>query len=224
MIKCLIIDDEPLAQEIIANYVLQSGKIELVKKCSNVLEAFSVLEKQPIDLLFLDIKMPLINGLDFIKSLKSPPAVIFTTAFSEYAVASYEIEAVDYLLKPITYVRFARSIEKYLKLNTSSDSENKNYLYFKVKGKLLKILYADILYAESMGNYMKIVTSSNYHITYLTTKALTDMLPTDIFLRVHRSFIVNVSHISSIGRNTLTINDIEIPIGENFREKVRKLK
>jgi two-component system LytT family response regulator len=134
------------------------------------------------------------------------------------------MEAVDYLLKPITFKRFSKSIDKYLKLNSTADTDHKNYLYIKANGKLLKIFHADILYAESLRDYMKIVTAGGSFITRLTMKALVDMVPPGTFVRIHRSFLINAFHVSSIQKNTLTIHQVEIPIGENFRENTRNLK
>lgn len=224
MIQCLIVDDEPLAQEVIEKYIEQSTRLQLIKKCSNALEAFAVLEKQPVDLLFLDISMPVINGIDFIRSLKNPPVVIFTTAFSEYAADSYELEALDYLVKPITYTRFIKSIDKFFKQNPKLNAEEKNYLYIKVNGRLQKVFYADIVYAESMRDYIKIVTVKETHVTHLTMKAFADILPADIFIRVHRSFIVNTTYIRSVGKKEITVNDFKIPVGDNYRQNLAAIK
>jgi two-component system LytT family response regulator len=223
MINCLIIDDEPLAQEVIERYILQTDELRLLQKCSNVMEAFPVLDKQEIDLLFLDIKMPVINGMDFIRSMKKPPSVIFTTAFSEYAIESYEVNAVDYLLKPVTFERFKKSIDKYLKLNTDQVTKEKNYLYIKVNSRLVKLLHTDILWAESMKDYIKIVTKKENYITHLTMKSLTELLPAGLFARVHRSFIVNIAHIDLIGKKELEVNGVKIPLGDNFRDNLKNI-
>jgi len=222
MLQCLIIDDEPLAQELIAKYIQQSGRLQLVMKCANALQAFAILEKQPIDLLFLDISMPVINGIDFIRSLPNPPAVIFTTAFSEYAADSYELDALDYLVKPITYERFGKSIDKYFKQNSNTDADEKKYFYIKVNGRLQKIMYTDILYAESMRDYMKIVTVKENYITHLTMKALVDLLPFSLFVRVHRSFIVHTAFITSVGRKEISINEFKIPVGDNYKINLKQ--
>ncbi len=224
MIQCLIVDDEPLAQEVIAKYIQQSTELQLVKKCANALEAFAVLEKQPVDLLFIDIAMPIINGIDFIRSLKDPPSVIFTTAFSEYAADSYELEALDYLVKPITYARFAKSLDKFLKQKTKLNIDEKNYLYIKANGRLQKVFYADIVYAESMRDYIKIVTVKENHVTHLTMKALTELLPVGMFIRVHRSFIVHGVYITSVSRKELLVNEFKIPIGDNYKQNLVAIK
>lgn len=224
MIQCLIVDDEPLAQEVLEKYIAQSTRLQLVKKCSNALEAFAVLEKQPVDLMFLDISMPVVNGINFLRSLKNPVAVIFTTAFSEYAADSYELEALDYLVKPITYARFTKSVDKFLKQNTTPDTGEKNYLYIKVNGRLEKVFYADLIYAESMRDYIKIVTVNEIYITHLTMKALANLLPGDRFIRVHRSFIVHTAFLKAIGRKEILVNERNIPVGDNYRQNLAAVK
>lgn len=218
MKNCLIVDDEPLALDIIESYVNGNEQLCLIKKCNTAFEAFEVLHHMEIDLLFLDIKMPGLNGIDFIKSLKNPPAVIFTTAFSEYAAASYDLEAVDYLLKPITLERFNKSLDKFFKLQPVPVNEEKNYTYFKVSGKLVKVEHTNIFYAQSIKDYLMLYTSSGNLIVHMTMKYLNELLPENQFLRVHRSYLVNQAHISSIGKNQIQINEIEIPIGEHYKE------
>lgn len=218
MKNCLIVDDEPLALDIIESYVNGNEQLCLIKKCNTAFEAFEVLHHMEIDLLFLDIKMPGLNGIDFIKSLKNPPAVIFTTAFSEYAAASYDLEAVDYLLKPITLERFNKSLDKFFKLQPVPVNEEKNYTYFKVSGKLVKVEHTNIFYAQSIKDYLMLYTSSGNLIVHMTMKYLNELLPENQFLRVHRSYLVNQAHISSIGKNQIQINEVEIPIGEHYKE------
>ncbi|MBL7701603.1 MAG: response regulator transcription factor [Ferruginibacter sp.] len=224
MIQCLIVDDEPLAQDVIEKYIQQSAKLQLVQKCSNALEAFAVLEKQPVDIMFIDIAMPVVNGMDFIRSLKTLPAVVFTTAYAEYAAHSYELEALDYLVKPVTYERFAKTIDKFFKHNIKPDTDEKKYFYIKVNGRLQKVFYADILYAESMRDYIRIVTVNETHLTHLTMKALAALLPTGHFIRVHRSFIVHKLFIRSVGRKELLINEFKIPVGDNYKQNLAALK
>lgn len=222
MINCLIVDDEPLAQDILEAYVLQANQLSLVKKCSTAFEAFEVLHSDKIDLMFLDIKMPALNGIDFLKSLKNPPAIIFTTAYAEYAVASYELEAVDYLLKPITKERFDKSLAKLFKLKPIELTETKNYTYFKVSGKLQKVLHQDLRYAQSIKDYIMLYTKSGNLIVHMTMKYLCDLLPDDSFLRVQRSYLVNKTYVTAIGKNEVNLGDMEIPIGDSFKEAVAK--
>lgn len=224
MINCLIVDDEPLALDIIESYVKDNEQLYLVKKCNTAFEAFEVLHHVKIDLLFLDIKMPGLNGIDFIRSLKDPPAVIFTTAFSEYAVASYELEAVDYLLKPITLERFNKSLDKFFKSQPIIIDEKKDYTYFKVSGKLVKVEHGHILYAQSIKDYIMLYTISGNLIVHMTMKYLGELLPEDQFIRVHRSYLVNQSHINVIGKNQILLNDTEIPIGEHYKEILMQKK
>ncbi len=216
MTNCLIVDDEPLAQEILATYVQGTSALRLVKTCNTAFEAFEVLQQEKIELLFLDIKMPGLSGIDLIKSLKNPPAVIFTTAYSEYAATSYDLEAIDYLLKPITQERFDKALAKFLKLQPVADVAS-NFTYFKVSGKLVKVLHADILYAQSIKDYILLHTSNGNHIVHMTMKYLGELLPNKEFVRVHRSYLVNRNAVQVIGKAYLRINEIEIPIGERYK-------
>ncbi len=220
MINCLIVDDEPLAQQILESYVNDVENLGLIKKCNNALEAFEIIHHQQIDLIFLDIKMPGLTGIDFIRSLKNPPAVIFTTAYSEYAASSYDLEAIDYLLKPITQERFSKSLNKFFKLHTDVIEEEKNYTYFKVAGKLIKVFHQDILYAQSIKDYLLITTTPGNLIVHMTMKYLDELLPKEIFLRVHRSYLINKKQVAGIGKNEVNIKGATIPIGENYKSIV----
>lgn len=224
MMNCLIVDDEPLAQDILESYVKLNKNLCLIKKCSTAFEAFEILHQQQIDLMFLDVKMPGLTGIDFLKSLKNPPAVIFTTAFSEYAADSYNLEAVDYLLKPITIDRFDKALTKFFKQQPISLKDEKTYTYFKVAGKLIKVEHSTIFYAQSIKDYLLLNTENGNLIVHMTMKYLAELLPKQQFLRVHRSYLVNQFYVSSIGKNQIIINDIEIPIGESYREVVNQVK
>jgi len=224
MINCLIVDDEPLAQDILEGYIKSKENLSLTGKCSTAFEAFEILHQQQIDLMFLDVKMPGLNGIDFLKSLKSPPAVIFTTAFSEYAVDSYNLEAVDYLLKPITIDRFDKSLTKFLKLQPIAINEEKTYTYFKVSGKLLKVEHSSIFYAQSIKDYLLLHTKNGNLIVHMTMKYLNELLPEKYFVRVHRSYLVNQTYIIAISKNQVLINEVEIPIGESYREVLLQKK
>lgn len=223
MINCLIVDDEPLAQDILANYVQQNDQLLLVQKCSTAFEAFEILHQQQIDLMFLDVKMPALNGIDFLKSLKSPPAVIFTTAFSEYAAASYELEAIDYLLKPITKERFEKSLAKFFKQQPIIENEEKDYTYFKVSGKLIKVEHDAILYVQSIKDYVLLCTDNGNLIVHMTMKYLTELLPESKFVRVHRSYVVNFAKIVVLAKNQVQIAGTEIPIGESYKDSLAKI-
>jgi two-component system LytT family response regulator len=220
MVNCMIVDDEPLAQQVLEKYIAQCPPLRLVMKCFNAAEAFDALHQQTIDLLFLDIKMPVIKGTDFIRSLKQPPAFIFTTAYAEFAAQSYELEAVDYLLKPVTFNRFQKAVDRFLKLHTVPQAPEKEYIYIKESGKLVKVMLADILYAESMKDYIRLKTIKEQLLTHMTMKALEELLPADRFVRVHRSFMVNLQHVAVIGKNELTVDALTIPIGANYKDKL----
>lgn len=225
MINCLIVDDEPLAQELLESYVNGAEQLCLIGKCSTAVAAFEVLHQQKTDLLFLDIKMPGLSGIDLIKSLKNPPAVIFTTAYSEYAAVSYDLEAIDYLLKPITAERFTRSLEKFFKLKPLIVEEEKPYTYFKVSGQLVKVMHAEISYAQSIKDYIMLYTVEGNLIVHMTMKYLCELLPANQFIRVHRSYLINEVHIRIISKNSVTIGEVQIPIGESYKESliIRKM-
>lgn len=223
MIRCIIIDDEPLAQEVLENYISRFPELVLVNKCNNALEAFNVLHTSQVDLMFLDIQMPAINGIDFIRSLKNPPAVIFTTAFASYAVSGFELDAIDYLLKPITYERFEKAINKLLKIQPAPVSEDKDYTYFKVSGRLLKVFHADLLYAQAVKDYILISTMKGNYLTHMTMKYLNSLLPADLFIRVHRSYIVNKTHVSLIDKMCLKIAAEIIPIGDSYKGNIAQI-
>lgn len=223
MIRCIIVDDEPLALDVLENYIRQSDKLVLVKKCSNALEAFNILHTDRIDLMFLDIKMPAISGIDFVKSLKHSPAVIFTTAYANYAITGFELDAVDYLLKPITRERFDKSIGKLFRSQLPEKSEAKTYSYFKVSGKLVKVQHTELLYAQSVKDYISIKTAHGNYLVHMTMKYLERLLPAGVFLRVHRSFMINKQHVSAIDRTRILIGEEVIPIGENYRANVERI-
>jgi two-component system LytT family response regulator len=218
MIKCIIVDDEPLAQEVLESHIQQTKQLTLIGKCSNALEAFQLLQSHTIDLMFLDIEMPAVSGIGFLKALKNPPAVVFTTAFADYALTGFELEAVDYLLKPITYARFQKSIYKLLKYYPHEQPQPKSHTYFKVSGKLIKVMHADLRYVQSVKDYILLNTTQGNYLTHMTMKFLTELLPTDNFVRVHRSYLINKNCITTINRAQLSIGNEVIPIGENYRE------
>lgn len=219
MIKCITVDDEPLEQQILEKYIQQTSGMELVKKCANALEAFDIIGKTKIDLMFLDIKMPSLNGIDFIKTLRNSPQVIFTTAFSEYAIESYEVEAIDYLLKPVTYERFLKSMERFLKINVQTKTEP-DYSYFKINGRLVKLNHEEFIYACSKKDYIILRTKHNSHLTHMTMKYLIELLPKEMFCRVHRSYLINRRHINVIGNGIIEVGAFKIPIGKNYKSEI----
>lgn len=228
----IIVDDEPLAQEVIETYVSKFPALNLVAKCNNAVEAFEVLNKEAVDLMFLDIQMPQISGIDFLKTLSNPPQVIFTTAFSEYAMDGYELNVVDYLLKPISLDRFAKAVNKAIAQGQASQeneptslnhSEPSDYIFVKADKKLIKIRFDEINYIEGLKDYVILHTPNGRVVTLQTMKSLELKLPSEIFMRVHRSFIVNLGNISIIEGNTVQINKKIIPIGKNYKDLLLKV-
>ncbi len=229
MIRTIIVDDEPLALQVLENHISQFPNIELVAKCKNAIEANKILNEENIDLICLDIKMPQISGIDFLKSLKNPPCVIFTTAYDKYAIESYDLDVVDYLLKPISFDRFFKAINKVseaLSLNQESGTHD-DYFYVKADKKLIKVKYDDILYIEGLKDYVIIRKNTSRVITLQTMKSLDMKLPSKQFTRVHRSFIVNIDKINSIMGNMIEVlekgKEKLIPIGKNYKEDLMKV-
>jgi two-component system LytT family response regulator len=216
----MIVDDEPLALDVLESHISRCPQLQLARRCRNALEAFDVLHNEQIDLLFLDIKMPSISGIDFIRSLKHPPAVIFTTAYAEYAVTGFELDAIDYLLKPITFERFQKSIDRLLKISQPKLPAIKSYTYFKVAGNLVKIQHDDLLIAQSVKDYIHLKTKQGNYLTHMTMKYLEELLPIGTFMRVHRSYLINRSAITLLGRQQLEIGGEKVPVGENYRQNL----
>ncbi|MEO5684650.1 MAG: response regulator transcription factor [Chitinophagaceae bacterium] len=228
--NCLITDDEPIAREIIKSYCAHLPYLQVLASCGNALEAKMILQQQKVDILFLDINMPVMDGISFLKTLKNPPQVIFTTAYKEYAVDAFDLAACDYLLKPFSFDRFIMAIDKAMeKLQGVSlpaqeitGAKTDDYVFIKTDGKIFKIEYNDLLYAEAQGNYTKIVTSKNTLLPAMSFSSFEELLPPLLFLRVHRSFIINKSKISHLEGNRVYINQTEIPVGSNFKEAFLK--
>ena len=232
-IKCLIVDDEPPAREVLKRYVEDMPMLEMMGECANAIQAITLLQQQPIDLIFLDIRMPQLNGTDFLKTLKNPPKIIFTTAYSEYAVEGYELDIVDYLVKPIRFDRFIKAVNKafpvqfkkqsFDELEPAEEKKNESFVYFRADRKMVKVLLSDILYIESMKDYVKIITSNNSFITKQSISSVETMLPEKKFIRTHRSFIVSIDKIRSFTNEIIEIGKTEIPIGKLYRINVLKM-
>jgi DNA-binding LytR/AlgR family response regulator len=232
-ISCLVIDDEPPARVILKEHIAQVDSLELAGDCSNAVEAVAFLQHHPADLLFLDIQMPHILGTSFIRTLKNPPKVIFTTAFRKYAVEGFDLNAVDYLLKPIGFERFLQAINKVLQTNivvpgmntqtTEIPEQAHPFLYFRVDRKMVKVFLDDILFLESMKDYIKIFTKTKTIITKQPISSLEELLPSDAFVRIHRSFIVAIDKIDSFKTDTIEIGKAELPIGRIYKSEVTKL-
>lgn len=232
-IKCLVIDDELPARDVLEKHIAGVEALELAGSCTNAVEALSFLQSNTVDLLFLDIQMPHILGTNFIRTLKNPPKVIFTTAYRKYAIEGFELDAVDYLLKPIGFDRFLKAVNKVLELNLQGNTKNspaenqaapaQPFLYLRVDRKMIKVLFNDILYIEGLRDYIRIFTISKTIITKHLLASLEEMLPSDAFLRIHRSYIISISKIDSFNSDTIEIGKKELPIGRLFKHDVSKL-
>lgn len=228
--KCVIADDEPIARDIIISYCNHLSFLEITATCSNAIEAKAALSNGNTDILFLDINMPVMSGISLLKTLKDPPQVIFTTAYKEFAVEAFDLAACDYLLKPFSFDRFVVAVDKAverLQNKPSVPQENvattsNNSIFIKTDGKIYKILQDDMLYAEASGNYTKIVTATNVFMPSMTFSNAEELLPKHLFIRVHRSFIINKDKISHIEGNRVFVGKTEIPIGSNYKEAFLK--
>ena len=221
---CIIVDDEPLAQNVLKKYIGEHPMLELITICSDALEAQKVLTQQNIDLLFLDINLPRLSGINFIKTLTRPPLVIFTTAYPEFAVEGFELNAVDYLLKPFSFERFLKAVNKGIeKLNAENSTRERNrsgFIFLKSDKKIHKVDLSNIHFIEAIGDYMKVVTDSGQLIVNETMKKLLKELPADSFIRVHKSFIISRNKIKFIEGNYIQVGDKSIPIGATYRNDV----
>jgi DNA-binding LytR/AlgR family response regulator len=228
--KCLIVDDEPLAQQVLEEFSGRVPFLEIVGKCSSASEAIEVLHSIPIDLIFLDIHMPRLSGLDFISSLQNPPQFILVTAYSEYALQGFNVNATDYLMKPVPFDRFLKAVTKAYELYDLRNKDPHNtgnagarFMMVKSGYQTVKITFDTITYIEGLKDYVKIYTEGKKPVlSLLTMKGLVETLPSDRFLRIHKSFIVATDRISTISRNRVMIGDKWIPVGENYREEFRK--
>jgi len=233
-IKCLVIDDEPPARDILKKHIAGVEALELAGDCPNAVEALTFLQHNAIELLFLDIQMPHLLGTSFIRTMKNPPKVIFTTAYRKFAVEGFELNAVDYLLKPISFERFLQAVNKVLQINltgsnhtiTSTEvaSEQENlFLYFRVDRRMVKVFLDDILFVESLKDYIKIVTSKKTIVTKQPISSLEELLPADSFIRIHRSYIIAVNKVDSFNADSVEIRKSELPIGRFYKQDVGKL-
>lgn len=217
MTKCLVLEDEPLAQRVLVTYIRQTPGLQLVDTCASVPEALPLLSRADIDLLFLDLHLPGgLQGPELIQLLKQPPALICTTAYPEYAAASYEWGAVDYLLKPIPYPRFAQAIARY-EQRQLAPAPPAAYTYFKVNGRLVKVPHAELLYAQSVNDYLVLRTMTGTYLTHMTLKYLEDLLPAPPFRRVHRSFLLNTDHLTALSKQEAQVGNYKIPLGEQYK-------
>jgi DNA-binding LytR/AlgR family response regulator len=228
MLKAIAIDDEPIALEIIKNLSSKISFIEVKNFFTDAFEAIDFLQKEKIDLIFLDIKMPDISGIDFLKAINKPPMVVFTTAYSEHAVQSFELDAIDYLLKPFSQARFLKACNKAyeqykLKNNIISSAGNPESIFIKSGYDQIHVALNDILYVESNGNYMQFVLSNQKILSRLTMNETEELLPAFSFIRIHRSYIVAKKQISKIEKNAIWIKQTELPIGAAYLKDIQKI-
>ena len=227
-IKCIIIEDEPLAVKVLSDYVLQVPFLQLAETFRDAIHATDYLKDNPIDLIFLDIHLPKLKGMAFLKSLAHPPAVIVTTAYHQYAVEGFNLNVTDYLLKPYEFERFLVAVTKVKtaqaqKQKLTEGPEIKDYLFLNVQKKKVKILFSEIVYIESQREYIKIVTTKKEYISKMSTHEIEDLLPTNHFKRIQRSFIISISKIESYIADIVEVNGVSIPIGRGYRDVIENL-
>lgn len=228
-IRCLIVDDEPPAIELLEKYASMIDQLEVVGKSYSAVKAFDLIKERKVDLLFLDIQMPVLNGIDFIKTLKNPPAIILTTAYREYALDGYDLDIIDYLLKPIAFDRFLKAVDRYRNRiavvgenEKQISKESKKYLFFNVNRTHHKILTEDILYVESLKDYVRIHTKSDRLVVKGNLGSMMKQLPVNQFIRVHRSFAVALEYIKAYNQSEVMIGELSLPIGASYRTELMK--
>ena len=229
----MIVDDEPLARRVLQKYIASLPSLELVKECSSALEAAAFLHQHTVDLMFLDIKMPELTGLDFLKTLTNPPGVIITTAYSEYALEGYEYSVIDYLLKPISFERFLKAVNKVIDRKDTAKSKSRfpevpadrsdDFIFLKSDKVRHKVFFSEIRYIEGCGNYIKVYTDDKMLIVPERMTTIETVLPGELFLRVHKSYIVSLKRIQQVMENKLKIGDKMIPIGNVYKMKVNRI-
>jgi len=228
-IQCLVVDDEPQAREVIKKYIDQIPILQLAGECKDAVEAIRFLHDNTIDILFLDIHMPQLKGTDLLKVLKPAPKVILTTAYPDYALEGYELDVIDYLLKPIQYNRFLKAVQKTIQLKSAFlepvadiqvKSQKEPFAYFRVDRKMVKVIFDEIFYVESMKDYIKVVTTKGTLVTKQSISSVEAMLPDTQFIRTHRSFIVSLNKIKSYTSELIDLGETEIPIGKLYRNSV----
>ncbi len=230
MLNCIAIDDEPLALELLEDNISQVHYLKLIASCNNPIEAMRVLQGETVDLIFLDIQMPGLTGIQFIKTVTTKPMFILITAYERYALEGYELNVVDYLVKPVSLERFIKACNKawelhQLKTKKETGAETPSYFFINADYSLVKVVFSDIMWIEGLKDYLKIhlKSSSKPLVARLTMKAIEEQLPSSMFIRVQKSFIVSKEYITSIRKNSVFINDIEIPVGDNYKDAIAAL-
>lgn len=223
-LKCIIVEDEPLAVKVLTDYIAQVPFLQLQAVFKDALLAGDYLRTHPVDLMFLDIHLPRLKGMAFLKTLTQPPAVIITTAYHQYAIEGFELNVTDYLLKPFELERFLQAVNKVkTTVPASSVTETKDHLFINAERKKVKILFADILYIESQREYIKIVTTGKEYLSKMSTHEIEALLPPQLFQRIHRSFIVSVQKIESYTADMVEVNGLQLPVGRGYREVLERL-
>ncbi|WP_298897185.1 LytTR family DNA-binding domain-containing protein [uncultured Psychroserpens sp.] len=219
--KCAIVDDEQTARNILRTYVNDVPHLEVVNESKNALEALDYIQNNEIDLIFLDIEMPKLSGLNFAKLINKNTKIIFTTAHREFAIESYELNATDYLLKPFSFERFLKAVQKVAKpVSKHVESKNSTYIYVKVNKQMVKVSFLDLLYVEGMSNYIKVHTTTEVLVVYEKLSTIINNLPSSMFARIHKSYIVNISEIEAYTKEYVVVNKKHIPIGQTYRKTV----
>lgn len=226
-VKCLLVDDEPLALRVVESHMEKMGDLEIVAKCRNAMEAFEVLKNHKIDLMFLDIQMPGITGLDFLKNLRHRPSVVFTTAYRNYALEAFDLDVLDYLLKPISFERFFQCIQKYYQyagiqstIHAEPQEPVSEHIYVKQGKRALKVPLDEITYIESLKDYVKIHTEKEDYLIKMPLCNLESELPESSFIRIHKSYIIAIPKITALSPSRVFIKELEIPIGRNYKQLV----
>ncbi len=222
-IKCIIIEDEPLAAKVLSDYISEVPFLELQKVFKDAILASEFLQQQETDLIFLDIHLPKLKGMAFLKTLANPPAVIVTTAYHQYAVEGFNLNVTDYLLKPFEFERFLTAVNKVNAEQKKTSNEAREFIFVNVQKRKVRILFSEILYIESQREYIKIVTTRNEYISKMSTNEIEELLPPDAFKRIHRSFIVAVSKIESYTAEAVELNGVSIPIGRGYKDIIDNL-
>jgi two-component system LytT family response regulator len=226
-LRCLVVDDDPLSIQVVSNCIANTAFLQAAGSCDSAVKAAEVLRHQSVDLLFLDVEMPLMSGIDLLKTLHNPPMVVLITSSKEYAVEAFEYDVVDYLIKPVSYARFLKAAQKALEIQNQRPEVEQptyaaevDYTFVKVDTKLVKVPFQDVRYVEALGDYVHIVLAQHKLIVYSTMKAVEEKFPSSLFVRVHRSFIVNIRSVHSIEDNMIVIDNKHIPIGQTYLRDV----
>ncbi len=222
MYKCLVIEDEPLAQQVLKKYITDHPMLQLTGICNDALEAQQLLASEKIAILFLDINLPKLSGIHFLRSLPYPPAVIFTTAYPEFAVEGFDLNAIDYLMKPFSFERFLKAVHKAIdKLKQSAPvPEASKFIFLKADKKVFRVNTAEILYCEAVDDYVKVITPEEQYMVHNTLKKILEELPAGLFLRVHKSYIIARDHIRFFEGNYVKVGDKDVPIGASYRDEI----